>query len=168
MLSSVRVGALAALVFLLSAALSTATLSTAMAATAVTQKAFQRDELADAAIKLEAQIRSEAGQVTRSVAVLRREADAALQRNNPSGGLRLLGQITVIAPDDSANWLRLAQTTLQVRPANVRERTTQLERAAAAAYIAYQRSKSPTEEAASLLIVSRSYADRQLWRPALP
>ena len=36
-----------------------------------------------------------------------------------------------------------------------------------AAYIAYQRTKSPAEEAASLLIVSRSFADRQLWRPAL-
>ena len=56
---------------------------------------------------------------------------------------------------------------LQIRPGNIRERTTLLERAATAAYIAYQRTKSPAEEAASLLIVSRSYADRQLWRPAL-
>src|SRR6202008_3096314 len=69
--------------------------------------------------------------------------------------------------EDSTNWLRIAQTVLQIRPGTVRERTTLLERAATAAYIAYQRTKSPAEEAAALLIVSRSYADRQLWRPAL-
>jgi hypothetical protein len=162
MLESVRAGALAALVALLSAAFSVAVPSAALA-----QKAFQRDDLADAAIKLEAQIRTESGQVTRAAAVLRRDADAAFQRNDFRNGLQILGQITVVAPEDSANWLRIAQSVLQIRPGNVRERTQLLERAATAAYIAYQRTKSPAEEAASLLIVSRSYADRQLWRPAL-
>ncbi len=158
MFSSVRAGLLAALVTLLSVAISSV---------AIAQKAFQRDDLADAAIKLEAQIRTESGQVTRTAAVLRRDADAAFQRNDFRSGLQILGQITVVAPEDSANWLRIAQTVLQIRPGNVRERTTLLERAATAAYIAYQRTKSPAEEAASLLIVSRSFADRQLWRPAL-
>ena len=134
---------------------------------AFAQKAFQRDDLADAAIKLEAQIKAESGQVTASAAALRRDADAAFQRNDFRSGLQILGRITVVAPEDSANWLRIAQTVLQIRPGNVRERTTLLERAATAAYIAYQRTKSPAEEAASLLIISRSYADRQLWRPAL-
>jgi uncharacterized protein YfaS (alpha-2-macroglobulin family) len=138
-----------------------------MPGAAYAQKPFQRDDLADAAIKLEAQIRSESGQVTRAAATLRREADAAFQRKDFRTGLQILGQITVVAPEDSANWLRIAQTVLLIRPGNVRERTGLLERAATAAYIAYQRTKSPAEEAASLLIVSRSYADRQLWRPAL-
>jgi uncharacterized protein YfaS (alpha-2-macroglobulin family) len=162
MLAFARAGQLAALVVLLSALL-----STAMPGAAHAQKAFQRDDLADAAIKLEAQIRAESGQVTRAAAVLRREADAAFQRNDFRTGLQILGQITVVAPEDSANWLRIAQTVLLIRPGNVRERTGLLERAATAAYIAYQRTKAPAEEAASLLIVSRSYADRQLWRPAL-
>src|SRR5262249_2959402 len=65
------------------------------------------------------------------------------------------------------NWLRLAKAVLQIRPGTDRERTTLLERAATAAYIAYVRSSVSTEEAESLLIISRSYADRQLWRPAL-
>src|SRR5688572_17538552 len=163
MISRVRAGLLAALVTLLSAAM----LAIAMGGAAFAQKAFQRDDLADAAIKLEAQIRTESGQVTASAAALRRDADAAFQRNDFRNGLLILGRITVVAPEDSANWLRIAQTVLQIRPGTVRERTTLLERAATAAYIAYQRTKSPAEEAAALLIVSRSYADRQLWRPAL-
>jgi uncharacterized protein YfaS (alpha-2-macroglobulin family) len=158
MFAPVRVGIVAALVALLSVPLSVA---------ASAQKPFVRDDLADAAIKLEAQIKSESGQVTKAAAVLRREADAAFQRNDFRSGLQLLGQITVVTPDDSTNWLRLAKSVLQIRPSNDRERTTLLERSATAAYIAYQRTKNEAEEAESLLIVSRTYADRTLWRPAL-
>src|SRR5262245_2035797 len=158
MLALARAGLVAALVVLLSIALSLP---------ASAQKAFQRDDLADAAIKLEAQIKAESGQITRNAATLRRDADAAFARNDFRTGLQLLGQIAVVAPEDSANWLRLAKAVLQIRPGTDRERTTLLERAATAAYIAYVRSSVATEEAVSLLIISRSYADRQLWRPAL-
>jgi uncharacterized protein YfaS (alpha-2-macroglobulin family) len=158
MIAFSRVGSMAALVSFFAIAFSTA---------AVAQKAFQRDDLADAAIKLEAQIKSESGQVTKTAEALRRDADAALQRNDFRTGLQLLGQLTVAAPDDAANWLRIAKSVLLIRPGNVRERTALLERSATAAYIAYQRTKSPDEEAESLLIISRSFADRQLWRPAL-
>ena len=108
--------------------------------TIAADKPFKRDDLADAAIKLEAQIKAEAGQVTKPAAALRREADAAFQRNDFRSGMQILGQIVAVAPDDSANWLRLAKAVLQIRPSNDRERTLLLERAATAAYIAYQRS----------------------------
>jgi len=110
-------------------------------------KSFKRDDLADAAIKLEAQIKAEAGQVGKPAAALRREADAAFQRNDFRSGMQILGQIVAVAPDDSANWLRLARAVLQIRPSNDRERTLLLERAATAAYIAYQRSGDGGEEA---------------------
>jgi alpha-2-macroglobulin len=158
MLVSARAGILAALVTLLSIALPVA---------ASAQKAFVRDDLADAAIKLEAQIKSEAGQVGKAAAVLRREADAAFGRNDFRAGLQILGQIVAVAPADSANWLRLAKTVLQIRPGTERERTTLFERAATAAYIAYQRTSSAAEEAESLQVMSRTFADRSLWRPAL-
>jgi uncharacterized protein YfaS (alpha-2-macroglobulin family) len=158
MLASARAGLFAALVSLLSVAL---------VGPAAAQKAFHRDDLADAAIKLEAQIKSEAGPVTRGAEVLRRDADAAFGRNDFRAGLQILSQLTVVAPEDASNWLRIARSVLLIRPGTVRERTTLLERAATAAYIAYQRTKVPAEEAESLLIISRSFADRQLWRPAL-
>jgi alpha-2-macroglobulin len=130
-------------------------------------KPFKHDDLADAAIKLEAQIKAEAGQVTKSVAALRSEANAAFQRDDVRGGVQILGQIVAIAPDRSVTWLRLARNVLWMRPSDPREKNLLLERAAAAAYIAYQRSGNSTEEAESLVVIARSYADRQLWRPAL-
>src|SRR5215207_3849074 len=65
-----RAGALAALVTLAS--------SSAIAA----DKPFQRDDLADAAVKLEGQIKRDAGAVAKPVAALRREADAAFDRRD--------------------------------------------------------------------------------------
>jgi uncharacterized protein YfaS (alpha-2-macroglobulin family) len=155
MIAFLRAAFAAALVLLLSAASFAA------------DKPFKRDDLADAAIKLEAQIKSEAGRPAKPAAALRREADAAFQRNDFRSGMQILGQIVAVAPDDSANWLRLAKAVLQIRPSNDRERTLLLERAATAAYIAYQRSSEPNEEAESLVVVARTYADRSLWRPAL-
>jgi alpha-2-macroglobulin len=130
-------------------------------------KPFQRDDLADAAIKLEAQIKSDAGPVTKPVTALRRDADAAFQRNDFRAGMQLLGQIVAAAPDDSANWLRLARTILQIHPTDDRERRLLAERATTAAYVAYQRSKDRNEEADALVLLSRVFADRNLWRPAL-
>ncbi len=102
-------------------------------------KAFRRDDLADSAIKLEAQIKSEAGPVAKSGVALRTDADAAFKRSDFRTGLQILGQIAATTPDDSANWLRLARTIFQIRPANSSEQTFLLERASTAAYIAYQR-----------------------------
>src|SRR4030095_8310083 len=98
MLAFVRAACAAALVLLLSAPVFAA------------DKPFKRDDLADAAIKLAAQIKAEAGQVTKPAAALRREADAAFQRNDFRSGMQVLGQIVAVAPDDSTNWLRLATT----------------------------------------------------------
>src|SRR5215510_3816679 len=130
-------------------------------------KAFKRADLADAAIKLEAQIKAESGEVTKPIAALRREVDAAFQRGDDRGGLRILGQIVAIAPDRSVTWLRLARDLRQLRPSDYREKILLLERAAAAAYIAYQRSGNSAEEAESLAVIARAYADRAVWRPAL-
>src|SRR5262245_39885780 len=130
-------------------------------------KAFKRDDLADAAIKLEAQIKAESGQVTKPIAELRREVDAAFQRGDDRGGVRILGQIVTVAPNRTVTWLRLARDLRQIRPSDYPEKNLLLERAAAAAYIAYQRSGNSTEESESLVVIARTYVDRQVWRPAL-
>src|ERR1700749_1744206 len=85
------------------------TLALGLSSAFAAEKAFQRDDLADAAIKLEAQIKSEAGPVTKNAATLRNDADAAFRRNDFRTGMAVLGQITVVAPKDAANWLRLAK-----------------------------------------------------------
>src|ERR1051325_8640222 len=131
------------------------------------EKAFRRDDLADSAIKLEAQIKSEAGPVTKSAGTLRTDADAAFRAGNPSAGLQVLGQIAAVAPEDSGNWLRLAKTIFQIRSVPSSEQTFLLERASTAAYLAYQRAGNAADEADALAVLGRALAERKLWRPAL-
>jgi hypothetical protein len=99
-------------------------------------KSFKRADLADAAIKLEAQIKAESGEVTKPITALRREVDAAFQRGDDRAGVRILGQIVAIAPDRTVTWLRLARDLRQLRPSDYSEKILLLERAAAAAYSA--------------------------------
>ena len=136
-------------------------------AAASSERAFQRDDLAEAAIRLESQIRRDAGQVSQPAAQLRSEMDDAFGKNDFRLGLQLLGRIVTVAPNDGASWLRLARSVAQIRPANDRERTLLLERAATAGYIAYQRTEDAAEQAEALQIIGRSFADRRVWRPAL-
>jgi hypothetical protein len=159
MLAPVRAGLIAALIAMSFVAMSFVPASA--------EKVFQRDNLTEAVIKLEAQIKSEAGQVRKPLAELRRDADIAFQRNDPRTGIILLGQIVSVAPNDSANWLRLSRAILQIRPTDERERTRLLDRAGTAAYAAYQRTTSRNEEADSLVVLGRTLADRKQWRPAL-
>jgi hypothetical protein len=130
-------------------------------------KAFKRDDLADSAIKLEAQIKGEAGPVGKSGATLRTDADAAFRRNDFRTGLQILSQIAATSPEDGGNWLKLARTIFQIKPSNASEQTFFLERASTAAYIAYQRAANPQDEADALAVLGRALSERKLWRPAL-
>ncbi|KRP92825.1 alpha-2-macroglobulin [Bradyrhizobium yuanmingense] len=130
-------------------------------------KAFKRDDLADSAIKLEAQIKSEAGPIAKTNATLKTDADAAFRRNDYRTGLSVLGQIAATTPEDAGNWLRLAKVIFQISPKSSSEQTFLLERASTAAYIAYMRAGNPGEEADALAVLGKALADRKLWRPAL-
>jgi alpha-2-macroglobulin len=152
---------------LVRAALVGATLVFGLMSAQAADKPFKRDDLADSSIKLEAQIKTEAGAINKSTAALKSDADAAFKRNDMRTGLQILGQIAASAPDDSGNWLRLARTIFQVRPATSSEQTFLLERASTAAYIAYLRAANATDEADSLAVLGRALSERKLWRPAL-
>jgi uncharacterized protein YfaS (alpha-2-macroglobulin family) len=152
---------------LVRAALFCATLAFGLTSAHAADKAFKRDDLADSAVKLEAQIKSEAGAVAKSNATLKTDADAAFNRRDFRTGLQILGQIAATTPDDAGNWLRLARTIFQMRPANSSEQTFLLERASTAAYIAYQRAGNAGEEAEALAVLGRAMSERKLWRPAL-
>src|SRR3954449_6316712 len=144
-----------------------ATLALGLISAQAADKTFKRDDLADSAIKLEAQIKSEAGPVAKSAATLRTDADAAFKRGDYRAGLQILGQIATVAPEDSGNWLRLAKTIFQIRSVTSSEQTFLLERASTAAYIAYQRAGNGADEADALAVLGRALSDRKLWRPAL-
>ncbi len=130
-------------------------------------KAFQNADLDSAAIKLEAQIKSDSGTVTKAPAALKREADAAFQKKDNRAGMMLLGQLVTAAPDDAASWLRLSRAVLQIGTRDPNERNLLLERATTAAYIAYQRTGDRALEADSLDVLGHTFATRQQWRNAL-
>ncbi|MDE1973342.1 MAG: alpha-2-macroglobulin family protein [Hyphomicrobiales bacterium] len=131
------------------------------------EKPFQNSDLADAAITLEAQIKSDAGAAAKPLPQIRKDADAAFAKNDFRAGMALLGQIVAAAPNDSTTWLRLARSIMQIRPADDKEKALLLERASTAAYIAYQRTASRGEEANSLAFLGHALALREQWRPAL-
>ena len=147
----------------LAAALVAFVFSPALAA----DKAFKQSGLDEAAIKLEAQIKSDAGSVSKPAATLRRDADAAFQKNDFRAGMLVLGQLVAAAPDDATSWLRLSRSVLQIKPRDDREKALLLDRASTAAYIAYQRARDRNVEADSLSVLGRTLADRQQWRGAL-
>ncbi|WP_375413031.1 alpha-2-macroglobulin [uncultured Bradyrhizobium sp.] len=144
-----------------------ATLALGLVSAQAADKAFKRDDLADSAVKLEAQIKSEAGPLAKPAASLRTDADVAFKRGDTRAGLQIIGQIAAVAPEDSGNWLRLAKTIFQIRSVTSSEQTFLLERASTAAYIAYQRAGTAGEEAEALAVLGRAMSDRKLWRPAL-
>ena len=130
-------------------------------------KPFQRSDLADSAVRLETQIKTESGQIAKPVATLRSEAEAAFAKRDFRAGMQTLAQIVSVEPRTAGNWLRLARAILQIRASDESERANFLERAATAAYIAYQRSGNAGEEADALVLLARTFADRKQYRPAL-
>ncbi|MGB7259639.1 MAG: alpha-2-macroglobulin, partial [Pseudolabrys sp.] len=155
MLSSVRAGLVAALTLV------------ALVPAFAADKPFHRSDLDEAAIRLEAQIKNDAGSVTKPVATLKRDADAAFQKKDYRNGMVVLGQIVTAAPTDAASWLRLARAISQIRPRDDREKALLLDRASTAAYIAYQRSTARNDEVDSLALLGSTLAERKLWRAAL-
>ena len=94
MLPFVRVGFAAALVAL------------AFSPVFAADKAFENQDLSDAGIKLEAQIKTDAGQVTKPLATLRKDADAAFQKNDFRSGMVVLAQMAAVAPDDALSYVQ--------------------------------------------------------------
>jgi uncharacterized protein YfaS (alpha-2-macroglobulin family) len=136
-------------------------------AVSAADKPFQNADLAKSATELEAQIRADAGTPGQPLAQLRRNADAAFAKNDFRNGMVVLSQIAAAAPNDAGNWLRLARTVMEIRPSNDQERATLLGRAAAAAYLGYQRATSRNDEADALVQLGSILTVRQMWRPAL-
>ena len=151
----------------LAAAAVAACLAIASVAAPAADKPFANDDLANSAIGLEAQIKSDAGTPAKTVDQLKHDADQAFAKNDFRAGMAVLGQIVATQPNDATTWLRLARTIQQIRPTDDRERDMLLDRASSAAYIAYQRTGDRNQEADSLAFLGTLLSQRQIWRPAL-
>jgi len=130
-------------------------------------KAFQREDLADSVIRLEAQIKQDAGPISAPIATLRKQIAAAAKKKDLRTMLQIQGQVISLAPQEAANWQELAETILQLRVDDQREQRLLLERASSAAYAAYQRAETGETEGRALATLGDALSQRKLWRPAL-
>jgi hypothetical protein len=131
------------------------------------EKTFQDAALDDAAIKLEADLKDEAGTVEKPVITLRKDADAALRKGDVESAADIYVQVVSVAPNDAAAWRRLADLWIKIPTTDEDDGSTRYERATTASYIAYQRAGTASEEADSLVMLATAYGKRSEWRPAL-
>ena len=75
-------------------------LAVPFSARAAAEKPFQDSDLADSAVQLEAQIKSDAGTPTKTLPQIRKDADAAFAKNDFRNGMMLLGQIVAAQPNE--------------------------------------------------------------------
>jgi alpha-2-macroglobulin len=131
------------------------------------EKTLQDAALNDAAIKLEADLKDEAGTVEKPFITLRKDADAALRKGDVESAADIYVQIVSVAPNDATAWRRLADLWIKIPATDEDDGSERYERATTASYIAYQRAGSASEEADSLVMLATAYGKRSEWRPAL-
>jgi hypothetical protein len=137
--------------------------------TAQAQKSFVDETLASEGVRLEAQIKADAARsgAARPAIQARRDAEAALARNDLRAALTLAQAAIAADPADGQNWLVYARAAGAVEPRTWNERYTLQQRTTAASYLAYLRAATRKDEAVALASLGKIYAAREMWRPSL-
>jgi alpha-2-macroglobulin len=155
MLACFRAGFVAALFFLV------------ITPTQAAEKAYHDDALDDAAVTLEADLKGEAGTVTKPVLALKKDAEALLTKNDFQGAADIYVKIVTVAPNDAQSWRRLSDILLRIPTSDEDDGSARFERATTAAYISYQRATSPNDDSDALITLAAAHQKRSDWRPAL-
>lgn len=132
------------------------------------QKPFTRDDLAISGATIEDRLKREVAlppnvDFARTLAA----GEAALAKNDGRAALPFANQAVLTQPQNPAGWRLLARAARAVTPRDWRERYDMQERAVAAAYLAYQRSRTTQDEGQSLALLAQVFEWREMWRPAL-
>jgi alpha-2-macroglobulin len=134
-------------------------------------KTFVRADLASAAVRLEAALKAEAGGALRPAGQSRAAGQALLAASRPDEALVPLAAAVAAEPADGRAWLtvaRAASAAAGLRASNDYQGRRRLrDRAAAAAYRAYERAATPADAAAALAELGALEAADESWRPAL-
>jgi uncharacterized protein YfaS (alpha-2-macroglobulin family) len=129
---------------------------------------FSHSGLARDAERYESYLKShwKAGQQT--AAQLRQTGVKALaEGNDPRAASRSFAAAVAADARDAESWTGLARALLGIKPDTGSERYELPVNAAAAAYIAYQRSQTAAHKAAALAVLAEGLKRRSMWRPAL-
>ena len=134
-------------------------------------KPFAREDMASDAVRLTETLRIATAAVGSQVKgktpqQLLAEAAKAVA-GATSQGQTLAGAAITAAPKDPANWLAYAGIAAAADDAKADDRYQLVTQGAAAAYAAYQHSKTPEAQAAALAVLADLLARHEQWRPAL-
>jgi hypothetical protein len=134
-------------------------------------KTFVRADLASAAVRLETALKGEAGGPLRPAGQSRAAGQALLAADKPDEALTPLAAAVAADPGDARNWqayARAASAAVDTLEENdYRGRARLRDRAAAAAYRAYERAGTAGDAAAALAMLGATEAEQDSWRPAL-
>ncbi|GLK86022.1 alpha-2-macroglobulin family protein [Ancylobacter defluvii] len=130
-------------------------------------KTYSRPDLVESARRLQALVDRNRAPLEKPAAQLRRDADAALQAGDARSAADLYARLVRLAPDDSGLWMRLSRALAKIKPNNDESADTFLDRATAAAFLAYRRATTRNQQADALYAIGHLYAERSLWRAAL-
>lgn len=130
-------------------------------------KTYAPQELVEAARRLQALLQRERGPLPKPAAQLRKDADAALTAGDARTAADLYGKLALASPGDAGLWQRLSRALSRIKPNDDESADTFLERAQAAAFLAYRAATTKAQQADALFAIGRLYDQRSLWRPAL-
>lgn len=131
-------------------------------------KRFSRPDLAASALTFESRLKAEANPANKSVAQWLRDADTAMTRKDPRAAAKAVAAAANVEPGNISVLLRLADVYGFIDAGdNFNERRDLQEKAKSAAFLAYQRATTATDEARSLAALGNILAMQELWRPAI-
>ncbi|WP_246668996.1 alpha-2-macroglobulin [Ancylobacter sp. TS-1] len=128
---------------------------------------YSRPDLVEASRRLQALLQRDRAPLAKPVAQLRKEADAALAADDARTAAEIYGKLARAAPADAGAWQRLSRALSRIKPKDDENADTFLERAQAAAFLAYRAATTRAQQADALFAIGHLYDQRSLWRPAL-
>ncbi|SFL47638.1 alpha-2-macroglobulin family protein [Methylobacterium pseudosasicola] len=135
------------------------------------EKSFVRSDLASSAVRLEAALKAEAGGPLRPAGQSLAAGQTLLAADKPDEALAPLTAAVAADPANIRAWQTYAQAAaaaVETREENdYQGRALLRDRAAAAAYRAYERARTPVDAAESLAQLGALEAGESAWRPAL-
>ena len=131
-------------------------------------RAFVREDLASEAVRLEERLKKESASLpARAIPDLLRDAGQLMQRKNPRGALRPLGQAVAADTRNGGAWLLYSRAAFAAAEGNDNDAWTLRATAAAASYAAYQKAANRNEEANALAWLGEMQAKQEYWRQSL-
>lgn len=130
-------------------------------------KTFARQDLVEAARRLQALLLRERGPLPKPAAQLRRDADAALAAGDARTAAEIYSRLAQATPADAGAWQRLSRALSRIKPNDNESADTFLERAQASAFLAYRAATTRVQQAEALFAIGHLYDQRSLWRAAL-